>query len=445
MNDNLNMEPETPMADEDRRRAYPSRYLDRTSTTIMMVIKLAEGLSKLCLAILVGFVLQSTVTALNRIFQEGTTVADGKAMVAQFLKTLQVPKETIRQIVDAFPLNITFSSKPVVAVFIIALPFVLIAVLEAIAVIRLRLGKGGTRTIGILQMIYYVLGFIRFIALGLCAIALSIVTIIRVGGTLSIMLSTVYISLAGFFIITGLPALLYHRSIAGFMTDVRYEMETKKRAVRRPNRFNVILTILIVLEVIGAVVSFIASWNPEQGGLVAGLLIGTMIGPAAKLLKYICVMCCYKNFMQEGGSAEMEENISHTPQIILIILVTLFFAVPNIFLCVQSNTFANAIVERVEQFFSEARETVDDLSTTAQAQIEAVQAAVDEQTAQAAAAMQEGVKEESSQAAALQEGVKEESSQAAAPQEGTKGESAETTAPQAGKTKTEAADKTVSA
>ena len=64
-------------------------------------------------------------------------------------------------------------------------------------------------------------------------------------------------------------------------------------------------------------------------------------------------------------------------------------------------------------------------------QIEAVQAAVDEQTAQAAAAMQEG--------------VKEESSQAAAPQEGTKGESAETTAPQAGKTKTEAADKTVSA
>ena len=280
-------------------------------------------------------------------------------------------------------------------------------------------------------MIYYVLGFIRFIALGLCAIALSIVTIIRVGGTLSIMLSTVYISLAGFFIITGLPALLYHRSIAGFMADVRYEMETKKRAVRRPNRFNVILTILIVLEVIGALVSLIASWNPEQGSLVAGLLIGTMIGPAAKLLKYICVMCCYKNFMQEGGSAEMEENISHTPQIILIILVTLFFAVPNIFLCVQSNTFANAIVERVEQFFSEARETVDDLSTTAQAQIEAVQAAVDEQTAQAAAAMQEG--------------VKEESSQAAAPQEGTKGESAETTAPQAGKTKTEAADKTVSA
>ena len=419
MSDNLNMEPETPMPDEGRRRAYPSRYLDRTSATILMVIKLAEGLSKLCLAILAGFMLQSLVTALNRIFQEGTTVADGKAMVAQFLKTLQVPGETIKQVVDAFPLNITFSSRPVVYVFFISLPFVLIAVLEAIAAIRLRLGNGGTRTIGILQMFYYVLGIIRFIAIGLCGLALSIITIIRVGGTLSILLSTVYVSLAGFYIVTGLPALLYHRSISGFMDDIRYEVETGKRAVRRSNHFSLILTILIVLEVIGAVVSFIAFWNPGMGGLLVGLFIGTMIGPAAKLLKYICVMCCYKNFMQESGFAEVEGNISHTPQIILIILVTLFFAIPNIFLCVQSKVFSNAIVEKVEEFFSEARVTVDEVSTAAQEQIDAVQSAIEEQTGQQAAQAAADAPQAAQAAAdAPQAAAKEESAQAgAAPQE----------------------------
>ena len=408
MNDDLNMTYINPESDEDSTRAYPSRYLDRTSATILMIIKLAEGLSKLCLMILGAFVLQTLVDALNRIFQTGTTVNDGKAIVAQFLKTLQFPSETIQQVVEAFPLNITFSSKPVVYVFLVCLPFVLIAVLEAIAAIRLRLGKGGTGTISILQRIYYVLGAIRLLACALLALAASFFTLIKIGGAPGIMLSTVFISLAVFAILITLPTLLYHRNIAWIMDDIGCEMKTGTRAAHRKTHFREILIILIILEVIGVVVSVIASWNPQMGS-VAALLMLTMIGPAAKLLKIICVMCCHRNFLQKDDAAEANRNISHTPQIILIILVTLFFAIPNIFLCLQSSRFSEAIADKVEEFFSEARQTVNEVSAEAEAQIEAVQSAITAQTGEGAVSVPQDVtkEENAGTAGATQDAAKE--------------------------------------
>lgn len=420
MNDNLNPAFQTTASGQARRSANPSYYLDRKSATILMLIKLAEGLSKLSLVIISGFLLQSVVTALNRIFQEGSTVADGKAMLAQFLKTLQFPAETIRQIVDAFPLNVTFSSKPVVYVFVISLPFVLIAVLEAIAAIRLRLGKGGTRTIEILQMVYFVLRAIGLFVCALTAIVLSVFTILRVGGGLSIMLSTVYVSLAVFFILIGLPELLYHRNLARIMGDVRYEMETGKEAVRRRLFFKENLIVLIVLEVIGTVVSLLSSGSPRLGGVGTAMLIAAMVGPAAKLLKYICVMCCHRNYMHED-KATQEGKVSHMPQIILILLVVLFFAIPNVFLCIQSKTISDTIVKGVEDFFSNARQTVDEVSTTAQAEIDAVKSVLNGETEVrgAAPAPQDGTKEEAKEGTAEipappQEAGKEEAAEAPA-------------------------------
>ena len=76
MNENLNMTNETQGSAAGGRRANPSDYLDRKSSTILMVIKLAEGLSKLCLVILAAFVLQTLVSALNRIFQQEQIAAE---------------------------------------------------------------------------------------------------------------------------------------------------------------------------------------------------------------------------------------------------------------------------------------------------------------------------------------------------------------------------------
>ncbi len=383
MNDNLNTAPESLNPGEGATRANPSGYLDRRSATILMIIKLAEGLSKLGLAILGAFMLQTVVNALNRIFHQGSSVADGKAMVAQVLKTLQVPAETIRQVVAEFPLDITFSSKPVLYVFVISLPFVLIAVLEAIAAIRLRLGKGGTRTIGILQRIYFVLHAIRLCVIVLVALILSIFTIFRLGGPLSIMLSTVYVSLAIFSLLVGLPILLYHRYIARTMDDIRYEMTTGLQAVRKQTRFQEVLLALIVLEVIGAIVSIAASWRPQQADVMTALLIVTMIGPVTKLVKFACVRSCYRNFMQEEGGQESDEAVSHVPQFVLIVLVILLFAIPNALICMQSSQFSTALVEKVEEFVSNARETVTEVSTKAETQIQTVQSVIANQMGKA--------------------------------------------------------------
>ena len=376
MNDNLNITPDTLQSDEGERKANPSYYLDRRSATILMIIKLAEGLSKLFLTILGAVMLQTLVTSLNRIFQQGTTVADGKAMVAQVLKTLMVPPEVIKQIIDAFPLNISFSSGPIVYVFMICLPFVLVAVLEAIGAILLRLGKGGTRMIGILQRIYYVLEVIGLGVLALLAVVLSIVTIVHLGGTAGIALSTIYVSLAVFFILISLPTLLYHRYVARIMDDIGYEMQTGRQAVRKKTLFKPVLTILIALEVIGAIVSIIAFWSPAQGGLAAVMIVLSMIGPVGKLLKYISVKYCYRNFMKEDVEEEMNGSVSHKPQIILIVLVIFFFTVPNIFLWSQSSAFSTAIVEKVEEFFSNARQTVTEVSVQTEEQIQAAQDAI---------------------------------------------------------------------
>ena len=420
----FNQAVETPGYGEFGRRANTPFYLERKSATVLMVIKLAEGMSKLCLTILAAFVLQSFVTGLNRIFQEGTTVADGKAMVAQFLKTLRFPMETIRQIVDAFPSDITISSRPVMLVFVICLPFVLIAALEAVAAIRLRLGKGGTRTIGILQMIYFVLGAISLLLTAIAAIGLSIIMIFRVGGTVSIVLSVISVSLAVFYILISLPTLFYHRNIARIMGDVRYEMKTGKPAERKKTNFKKILIILIVLEVIGVAASIAASWNPEQGGIAGALIIVALIGPAVKLVKYICVMFCYRNFMKEDGTRERREDVSHTPLFILILLVVLLFAVPDIILCMQSKVFSDVMVKKVEDFFSDARQTVDELSVVAEEQIQNVESAIADQTGIEApdAAMQDA-KESEGTAVSPKGAAKEEtaggtaSKEAAAPAE----------------------------
>ena len=105
MSDNLDTTFETPETEEGVRRANPSWYIDRKSSTILMIIKLAEGLSKLCLAILGAIMLQSVVSALNRIFQEGgesvafLIMAGGKKIL--LLGSLSVhPQETYPEDVD---------------------------------------------------------------------------------------------------------------------------------------------------------------------------------------------------------------------------------------------------------------------------------------------------------------------------------------------------------
>jgi hypothetical protein len=215
------------------------------------------------------------------------------------------------------------------------------------------------------------------------------------------------------------------------MDEVGYELETGKQAVHKHFLFNENLLVLIVLEVIGIVVSLIASWRPGQGGIAAAMLVASLIGPVAKLLKYICVKCCYKNYIQAGTAAETKDRYSHVPQIVLIALVTLIFVVPIVFVCTQSSAFANALVDKVEEYVGNARQTVEEVSTQAEAQIEAVQAALGDQLEAAGMveASQNGSQEEAAVAteASKDEKKKESSEAVESSKEGKKKKSSEKT------------------
>jgi hypothetical protein len=117
MNEELNMTIDNPEPAGEGRRANPSYYLDRASLTILMVMKLLGGLTKLCLAMICAFVLNSVMSAFNKILKEGSV--SGKAMIAQIMQTLRFPMENIKQVVAAVPSN--FRVSPMIPVYAFAI------------------------------------------------------------------------------------------------------------------------------------------------------------------------------------------------------------------------------------------------------------------------------------------------------------------------------------
>ena len=378
MNDKIDMKINDSLPEEDKRSANPSYYLDRVSLTILMLMKLVEGLSKLCLVVVCAFMLNTFVAGLNEILKNGSV--SGKAMIAQILTTLRVPVQYIRQAVAAVPSNLTISPKLPSYLFAIFLPFVVITVLEAIALIRLRLGKGGAITMRILHWIYFLLDAVKLFALTMLALILSILSLTRLGGTLGIIFASIIFSLAVFHLCIGLPAMLYHRNIAGIMKDIRYEMKTGIQAVRRWVNFNKILGFLLALEVAGIIISIMAYWRPTKEDPAMATLIMIIAFPALKLLKYICVMFFYQNFMKIDNAVESKDIASHKPQIILVTLVTVSFVFVTAFVCAQGASVSRLMVGRMETFFNNAQQTVNRISNQADQQINAVEQEIDSQT-----------------------------------------------------------------
>ena len=377
MNEEFNLKIENPEPAAGGRPANPSWYLDRVSLTILMVMKLIAALTKLSIAVVCAVIINSVVSALNDILKEGTV--SGKIMIAQILKTLRFPMENVNQAVAAVPSDFTVSSSLPLYAFMIFLPFVLISLLEAIGLIRLRLGKGGTRMVGIPQWIYFALDAIKLLALTLLAIVLSLLAIIRLGGSFGITIASIIFSLAVFFIPIRLPAMLYHRNIAGIMKDIRYEMKTGEQAVRRWINFRKILGFMIALELAGTIISLMAYWRPTQQDPAIMTLVMIIVYPALNLVRYICVMFFYRNFMQVDNIAEAKDDISQKPQLILVGLITLFFVCVSGFVCVKSASVSRAVVERASIFFNDAQKTVDQMSNQADQKINDVEQAIDSQ------------------------------------------------------------------
>ena len=144
------------------------------------------------------------------------------------------------------------------------------------------------------------------------------------------------------------------------------------------------------------------------------MLVASLIGPLAKLLKYLCMKYCYKNYIKADNAEETEGVFSHIPQFVLIIIVTLIFVVPIIFVCRQSSSFSNAVVEKVEEFVGNARQTVDEVSKmlpqngTKTEAVETAAAPQDEKKAESAATSDAAKSEEKAESAVTSDAAKSE-------------------------------------
>ncbi len=377
---------------QEETLAYPSAYLDRPASTVLMLVKLIDALVRAG-SIAVSFCFaMSIVAALNAVARSGISSA---AVVLEWLKEAGVPMESIQEISEIISSGKTFSISggPIILAFAIFLPFLLISVLEAIAAVRLRFGSGGARTIRVLHKLLFVFGIVKLVlAIGLVIILAGSskqVSDPEMGTAIMI----IAIAAGVLFVALHIPGLFYHSYIARAMKEIRYELETEERARIKPTRLGALCVFYIVLEGIGILGSIIASivmWA-ALSGLSKQVPFIPSIGynPIYPLmmavfhmwmvLRYICVMRCYRNFLEaEGEDAKQYEGRSPVIPAMLTVLVIFLFIIPTVLLCVKVRGISTSVSEKAENFIRNAEETIIEAGNTAKSTVSAVSKAASE-------------------------------------------------------------------
>ena len=350
------------------RRANTRAYLETAPATTLMILKVAEGMGKLCAAIVCAALVNTVIAAVNKTLQQESIAADLRSMVAQILSMLKVPASDISQVVETIPsqLNFAISGRLVSMVFFMFMPFALFAILEAIAAVRLRFGKGGARMLQVLETLYCAVEFIGILAAIILAIFFSASTIQRLGFTAGAVISVVYLSLGVFYILIRTPYVLYHLGIAGAMKGIGSEMATGVRSLIRAPFLQGASIILIVFTIISAIVSIGSASELGAGGYV----FGALIVPVIVIIKYTCLIVSYQNYARAEGSEEEEDkkSRSHTPLVIVIVVLALLFATPTVILCAVSGRISSSVAESVSTYVSETKDAVDRVSAQVEAE-----------------------------------------------------------------------------
>ena len=352
----------------DGKRANMPAYLDKAPATILTLIKVVQGLGEICIAILCAVVVNTVVSAINQTLQQESIVADIKTMVAQLLNAAKVPASNIAQVLDAIPSQINFTVDGAMAfyVFMAFLPFALLAAIEAVAAVRLRIGKGGTTTMGVLHRIYFAVELIKVLMAAIMALTMTFFTIMSMGFTAGTIVSVIYISLGIFYIIIRIPHVIYHREIARVMGEIGYELGTGMRAKIRASRLRTACIILIVFSVLGAIVSVGSAAESGSNGAVPAALLVSLVA----ILKYVCVMLSYQNFVNAEGLGQGEEAQpgSHKGLLILILVISLLFVLPTAVLCVTSGRISTAVSESVSDYVAKTKDQVAEMVKKAEEQ-----------------------------------------------------------------------------
>ena len=288
------------------RSSHPEQYINRVSSTVIVLFKLVEG-------IMAGITLFHVFRLLAPILTELTK---GTLNVNRALNLLFTEY--------GLPRTALSSSSELVAIGGIMLPFVLptvlmiisivvlvMVVIEAAALLTLRIARVGAGLVRFIHQIYMFGSILNLLMAGYLLFNYFRYTrnIVEHGNAAEVYAVGIIfgvVCLAGIIL-----NLCYHKDIAMAMNTVRYEIGTGKRDDMKRTHLSGIAFLFSIPYALTAVILIVGILMTKGGGsysvsptevytltLAQSLMI--IAAPVIMMIKYLCVSFCYRNLKRAG-------------------------------------------------------------------------------------------------------------------------------------------------
>ena len=315
-------------------KARPEQYINTSSATIIMLIKLLEGG-------VAGYFLYHLFRAIAPIIGE---VTKGALEVNHALHLFAaeygvvVSADTEKMLSDftaggfALPIIVWGGFMLVIVIGLI------LVVVEAIALLEVRIAKKGAGIVKVIHQIYVWVNVAALIIPGI-----SVYEYYRFQQTLKGASSTAYISatvlwIAVIFVcviyaITFILLVCYHKDIAIAMKTVAYELNTGNQGDFRRTHLSgisIVFSLPFVLTsialVFGITRSFISGEPLTRAYQISNVQEGiSLVLPIIMMIKYLCIPSCYRNLEcardGQGGFTQKTEQSGHLVRNLIILVI----------------------------------------------------------------------------------------------------------------------------
>ena len=312
-------------------RAYPEQYINTFSSTVIMLIKLLEG----CVA---GFLLYHVFIAIVPFFRELSKEAleiDHALLLFRAEFGLSLSKELNDLLSQLAVGGLVLPYIVWIGTMLIIILSLLLVVIEAFALLEIRIAKKGAGIVKVIHQIYMWINVGALILLGVSVYQYYRYYKQLYTSSLAYYSTTVFWAVTGtacsISFITFLLRMLYHKDIAIAMKTVVYDLDTGKQGDFRRTHLpgiSILFSSPFVVFFIVAVIGII--WNLiHDGGSIEEILrfasrkeILSVAFSAFSMIKYLCIPVCYRNLeCSRGMRGEYSEKSGHFFRNLIIVLL----------------------------------------------------------------------------------------------------------------------------
>ena len=320
--------------------ARPEQYINTSSATIIMLIKLLEGVAA-------GFFLYHIFRAMVRIIGEVTKGALDVNHALQLFASeygVTISSDT-EKILSDFAVGGFVLSNIIWGGFILVIIIILLlVVVEAIALLEVRIAKKGAGLVKIIHQIYMWVNIGALIFLGI-----SVFEYYKFQQSLKGVSSTAYnsatvlwaavIFVCVVYALIFIMLLCYHKDIAIAMKTVAYELNTGNQgAFRRTHLsgisifFSIPFVLTTIALVFGIIRSLVGGESLARTFQVSNVQEGiSLVLPVIMMIKYLCIPACYRNLecareWRDGYTQKTEKSGHFTRNLIIIIIIIIVIA-----------------------------------------------------------------------------------------------------------------------